>query len=275
MKLYYQFCETDDPEERFEDAAMWKALHDEYGDELKLIPNKEKVPTDGYFFGRGRRFQIGDAPKLLVNDYLPYWKDPAFLKYAGRSFELCNFDQAEAAVKALHTAGKGAFFKATQQKLLTMKLPVGINFRDELEDMAYSFLDQEECIMIQELVPMRFERRFVVINRSIVTHAPCAVHLTPLDYPGMVSAHFTKPTDRHPALFSDYRCEQMAEAVDDIAANMATDHAIVDMAYCDEDVICVEFNPARIGQFGLYANSVRAIAKASRGMLPDVEMAAA
>lgn len=33
----YRLCNTDDPEERLEDAAMWKALHDVHGDNIRAL----------------------------------------------------------------------------------------------------------------------------------------------------------------------------------------------------------------------------------------------
>src|SRR4051812_35062100 len=100
MKLYYRLFETDDPEERLEDAALWKALSDEFGDGIISLDYGAKAPVDGYLLGRGKKMEF-DA-KLPISDHLPYWTDPAFLNACGRSFKLCDWDGAKAEVDRLH-----------------------------------------------------------------------------------------------------------------------------------------------------------------------------
>jgi len=53
--LYYQLTETTDPEERLEDAALYKALYDTFGRGLTLVPGDAPAPEDGLFLGRGKR----------------------------------------------------------------------------------------------------------------------------------------------------------------------------------------------------------------------------
>lgn len=264
MKLYYRLCETTDPEERFEDAAMWKALHDEFGDEITLVGYNDAVPEDGYLFGRGKRFSASEENvRLPVPDYLPYWTDPAFLRVCGRSFKLCDYDEAKSEVARLHADGKDAFIKSIRSKHLTMKVPQGTPLEDALEELAYSFIDMPPCLMVQEFVDMAYERRFVCINREIITYSPIAVHLTPIDVI-YGYAHFRNPSDRRPWMWDENLASQMYEFADNLAKTMATPYAIIDLAVSQGAIVPVEFNPLRIGQFGLYACNVREIARAVR-----------
>ena len=264
MKLYYRLCETTDPEERVEDAAMWKALHDEFGDEISLVGNDDPVPEDGYLFGRGKRWSAEETKVVLpVPDYLPYWTDPAFLRTCGRSFKVCDYEGAVAEVKRLHDEGKDAFVKAVESKLLTAKVPRGVSLDNALGDMIYSFLDMPASLMVQEFVDMAYERRFVCINREIITYSPVAAHLTPIDaiygY-----AHFRRPSDRRPWTWDENLASRMYETADNLAKTMATPHAVIDLAVSNGAIIPIEFNPLRIGQFGLYVCNVREIARAVR-----------
>lgn len=262
MKNYYRLCQTDDPEERLEDAAMWKALHDEFGDQITLIGDDDPNPQDGYLFGRGKKFEwVSNPPKLIAPDHLPYWDDPVFLRACGRSFKLCDFDQAVDEVARIHADGKDAFVKSIKSKHLTMKAPRGSTLRETMAEMAFSFIDLPPCLMVQEFVDMAYERRFVCIARQIITHSPIAVHLTPIDtlygY-----AHFLRPTDSRPWIWDQKLVQRMYETADNIAQTMESPHAIIDLAESSGAIIAVEFNPMRIGQFGLYSCNVREIARA-------------
>lgn len=267
MKLYYRLCQTDDPEERLEDAALWKALHDEFRDGISVVPWDAPAPADGYLFGRGKRMEwVDNAPLLPVPDSLDYWNDPVFLGYCGRSFKLCDWQEAKVEVDRLHADGKDAFVKSIKTKHFLQKIPRGAGLAEALGDMSYEFLDLPSCLMVQEFVDMVFERRFVCIDRKIVTHSPIAVHLTPIDvFYGY--SHFLRPTDRAPHIYDPQLVERMLMTARDIAATMACPHAIVDLAVSDDEVVAVEFNPMRIGQFGLYACNVRLIARATRSLV--------
>lgn len=252
----YTLLESADPEERLEDAALFKAMKDVFGDQLVGCMNGISVdPAPVLQYGRESRFQPSRTPTLK------YWEDPAFLAYTGRSFKVLDWDAAEIEVKRLHSEGKGAFLKSTRCKHYAIKVPVGKSLSDEeFEGMAYSFIDGGPKLMVQEMVPMEFEHRFFVINRQVVTDSPNAVHLTPLDYPYRYS-------HRHPssAIQSIRPISYglaMLKVVEDIAANMATPDAVIDLALVGVKVVCVEFNPFIVGGVGLFASDVRAIAQA-------------
>lgn len=266
MKLYYRLCNTTDPEERLEDAAMWKAMRDIFGEEISLIDYDAKPPQDGYMFGRGRNIEYAARPHLLIKDGMPYWQDPAFLANCRRHFEVLTWEGALRAIENLHGDGKGAFLKATDTKLMTMRLPVGGDMTDLLDAWAYSFIDRPPCLMVQELVEMRYERRFVVIDRKIVTQSPIAAHLTPLDY-SVGNLHYDTPRAPKPALRSPELTQDMTDFVGSIAESMVRDHAVIDVAEIDGSIGIVEFNAARIGQFGLYACDPHAIARAVKNLL--------
>jgi len=271
MKLYYRLCHTTDPEERLEDAALWKALHDEFGDDIALVPYEDPAPQDGYLLGRGKNMEWAvNPPKLPIPDYLPYWTDPAFLKHCGRSFAICDWYGANQEVERLHAANLDAFVKSTKTKHLTQKVPQGLSLSESLEDMAFSFIDVPNCLMVQECIDMAFERRFIAINRQVVTFSPIAVHLTPLDHT-VSYAHFLTPLEKRPWIQSRELAEDMYAVAQSIAEEMATPHAVIDLAVSNDQIVVVEFNSARIGQFGLYACNPREIAKAVRGVVGDID----
>ena len=125
MKLYYRLSEGTDPEERLEDAAMWKALHDEYGGGISLLEPNESWPDDGVVWGRARNSSIATNVNIgRPKSFLPYWDDPVFLSRCGRSFKVCSFSEAETEVAKLHAEGKDAFLKALRTKYYTARIPV-------------------------------------------------------------------------------------------------------------------------------------------------------
>lgn len=266
MRLYYRLTDTQDPEERLEDAALWKAMHDVFEDEITLLPFDAATPQDGYFFGRGKRIEYVRQPHLLIQDSMPYWRDQAFLSNSRRMFKLMTWADAMAEVDRLHKAGLGVFLKATDTKKMAVRLPVGSDMRELTEGWAYSFIDRPPCIMVQELVDMKYERRFVVIDREIITQSPVAVHLTPLNTE-VLSMHYPTPTHRGPAIRSSELTLQMTDFVERVAAEMVPDHAIIDVALINGKIGVIEFNAARIGQFGLYACDPYAIARAVKVLL--------
>lgn len=262
--LYYRLSENRDPEERLEDAAMWKALHDEYGDEIEAIVFGDE--RDGVIFGRGRQYR-GRTSGQPLSEYLPYWTDPAFLEAAGREFHIAPYGKVQAIVSSLHAVGKGAFIKSTRPKHAIIRIPVGRTVDQEFGDLAFSFIDGGPELMVQEECTIEYEHRFFVIDRKIVTHSPIQWALTPLDYPLPPGTVYRTPQDTAPEtclrIVSDL--EGVAVA---IAAKMRIPHASVDCALIDGKAGAIEFNPMQIGQLGLYACDVRALASASRLLIP-------
>ncbi len=265
MKVYYRLTENRDPEERLEEATLWKALHDEYGDDIELwSPSERGVPRDGLLFGRVGIFEEAKGAVLAVSKDLPYWQDPAFTRMAGRSCMFCTLDEAADEVQRLHGLGNDAFVKACFMKAVRVHVPVGKTLSEVLGIMALSFCDAPRCLLVQDWASMRYERRFVVIKRQIITHSPISAWLTPLDGQKYIHHHFASPLDAAPACRDEALTADFVERAEWIAANMLPDSAVIDMASINGDIGIVEFNPAQIGQFGLYGCDARAIAAASR-----------
>lgn len=244
--MKYRISNTLDPEERLEDAAMAKAMADIMGVEIVSDGDAE--------FGRGRRFDGKPKP------YLPYWDDPVFIANAGRSILVTDVDGANAAIADLHASGRGAFVKATDLKLWTGAVPVGSSLQEVMGEMIYSVLDLKRCLIVQPLCDVRFEMRFVSIDRQIVTYSPIAVHLTPisrLQYGQLFE------TPRGKAItFQPTATRSMLNLAGRIATECQFNDVIIDCAMIDGKPGVVEFNPFEIGGFGLYACDPNAIARA-------------
>lgn len=128
MRWTYRLTNIDDPEERLEEAALWKAMHDEYGSAIRPVMGDEPGT-----FGRPRQRD----PMTRLD----YWNDPAFLKWAGRRFSVTDAEGLDRAVRELHDDGLGAFVKSTQDKHCIIRVPVGTRWQDEMDAMIYSFID--------------------------------------------------------------------------------------------------------------------------------------
>lgn len=247
----FRLTENLDPEERLEEAALWKAMHDVYGAKIEAVTEGDAD------YGRGRRLNpfSGQCERSAE---LAYWNDPAFLKHTGRRFWVGQWEEAEAQVQALHADGLGAFIKSTRAKDWITRVPVGQSLSDAADAMAYSYIDGGPAIMVQELATVRYEHRFFVIERRVVTSSPNAAHLTPLDYPQTFD--FETPHDHRPSLFAARGF--LLGVADDIARNMATPDAVIDCALINGEPACVEINPMIVGGVGLFACDVRALASA-------------
>lgn len=242
---FFRLTENKDPEERLEEAALWKAMHDEYGDEIAPLPDDAEA---GVCFGR-----MGSKVRNHVSDKLPYWADPAFLRHTQRRFSVVSYDGLREAVAALHADGLGAFVKSTKSKHCIFKVPLGASFEEAIGAMAYSFMDGGPDLMVQQLIEPTYETRFFCIDRQIVTESPINPHLTPIDF----------PCRSHPTPIAT----ALRRVAFDIADDMETPHASIDCALIDGQPGVVELNPMILGNLGLYACDVRALAKASRQLI--------
>lgn len=238
MTWTFRLTDNLDPEERLEEAALWKAMHDEYGDMVKPITGNVAAT-----FGRTIRAQPGLR--------LEYWSDPAFLSQCQRRFSVVPFDQLELAVGELHEDGLGAFIKSTRDKHAIFRVPVGRDLRDEMDAMVYSFIDGGPELMVQELCEIADEHRFFCIAREIVTFSRNSPELTPLDFP-------SRQSDLSKALLP------LCAVAQQIAATMQMPDAVIDVAYINGVPGAVELNPFWLGQVGLFACDVRALAEAAR-----------
>lgn len=268
-RLSFRLTSNPDPEERLEEAALWKAMHDEYGDSIEALPEGSKGSAGAPTFGRPLRQPSGGGLNPVSNR-LDYWKDPAFLDHAVRSFAVCPFEEAEGAVRALHDRGLAAFVKSTRSKHAIFRVPVGSSFASVIGDMAYSFMDGGPGLMVQEECRIEYEHRFFCIGREIVADSPVQSSLTPIDFPLPGGTVYRRPDSTEPETRPEVT-DNLRNLAERIAAEMACPHASVDCAYVNGRPGAVEFNPMRLGQLGLYAADVRALAKASRKLLQNPE----
>jgi hypothetical protein len=264
----FRLSDNPDPEERLEEAALWKAMYDHYGpDRISPLLSGDAAPANWVLFGRQRgRFQTGQEP---VSDDLPYWDDPAFLAHCGRDFLVIDYEGLPAAVEALHRDGKAAFLKSTRLKHWKATVPVGSSVWDVLGDMAYSFMDGGPHVMVQEAVGMAYERRYFVIGRKVVESSPVMNALTPIDCPVPYGACYRTPTSPKMEILPSVRDRQDC-LVETMAAEMLPEHAVVDVAMVggwDGRPVVIEMNPMVLGQAGLFASSVRELAAASEVLL--------
>jgi hypothetical protein len=241
--LTFRLTDNVDPEERIEEAALWKAMHDEYGEEI--APVTGDVPAT---FGRLRRNES--------EEIFDYWNDPAFLLRANRSFVTVSIDGVDAAVATLHAVGVDAFIKSTRMKHAIFRVPVGRSWSSVCGEMIYSFIDGGPELMVQEFCQIDDEHRFFCIDRKLVTVSRNSPELTPLDYP-MKSI-----------VVGDDRLRELTRVAATIAREMRTPHAVIDVAFINGRAGAVELNPMRLGMVGLFASDVRALAKASRYLAP-------
>jgi hypothetical protein len=264
--LCFRLTENNDPEERLEEAALWKAMHDEYGEAIEAITPKDERPG-AVIFGRGRRFQ-GRAEGNPVPEHLPYWGDKAFLAGCHRVFDTVPYAEVQPLVSALHAMGKGAFIKSTRPKHAIVRVPIGRTVFDEFDALALSFIDGGPPLMVQEECEIEYEHRFFVIDREVVTHSPIQWALTPLDYPLAEGCVYRTPKSKTADIRSDIVADLFGLAKWTATA-MRYPHASIDCALINGEPGVVEFNPMQLGQLGLYACDVRALARASRKLLPS------
>jgi len=244
----YRLTDNLDPEERLEEAALWKAMHDRFGD--AIVPVTGDVHAD---YGRLRRQDTKPG--------MPYWNDPAFLREARRSFVTMPYDDAKSEVARLHNLGQSAFVKSTRDKHAIFRCPVGTSLSEAMGDFVYSFIDGGPALMVQEMVEMTYEWRFFVMDRRIVTDSTNHPDLTPLNFPCRVAY---RTTEGHESCgVGGFMRQPLFDVAQRIAASMATPTAVIDCAYINGNAGCVELNPLHLGNVGLFACDVRALADAA------------
>lgn len=250
--VYFRLTDNCDPEERVEEAALWKALHDEFGDDI--LPLTGPSPEGATVYGRPR-----------LTDHLPslrYWDDPAFLAWTNRPFCLSTMEGLDEAVHDLHERGLGAFVKSTRDKHAIFRIPVGTDPRDVIGDWAYSFIDGGPRLMVQGLADITYEWRFFCVDRVIVADSPNAAHLTPLDFPQ--AGAFKTPQSKVASLSAEGVRSSLLPVAQAIAQDMETEDAVIDCAFINGKPGCVELNPMIFGGVGLFACNVRSLARALR-----------
>jgi hypothetical protein len=263
-RVAFRLTDSVDPEERLEEACLFKAMSDHYGPDAVFAFKDRLCPDpDLPVFGRNLPSHMRSANP--VPSRLDYWNDPAFLRHANRDFHVAAFEDASNIAESMLAVSKGVFVKSTRQKHFTMTLSPGENFREKMGDMAYSFIDGPP-LMVQQLATVEYEYRFFVIDRRVVTSSPNMTALTPLDFPLPPSCVFRTPTssssDRLPDLVAEFT--SLAQSV---AEEMEYPHACIDIALINGRPGVIEFNPMQLGHLGLFACDVRALAAASETLV--------
>lgn len=259
----YRFFNTADPEERLEEAVMWKALHDVHGDDIEVIPAGEDAIPGTVFFGRADKREVimGEIDGIGLRP-VNYWSDQAFLENCGRAIHLCDFDQACRQVAEFHAQGKDAFVKSMDLKYYASLVPAGVSLLEHLDGLEYSFIDMGTCLMVQEAVPMQFEQRFLFVEGELITSSTVQTGLTPAAR--LPEDHYYRtPNSRR----SEYRPDvDLSDFAKEVVRE--TDYGVIgiDCAFNTEtqQPLVIEFNPFQVGQMGLYACDPWAIAEATK-----------
>ena len=287
-RCFYRLSGTLDPEERLEDAVLAKALHDVLGHDLTLLGPDDAFPEGGLHLGRSRRNERIRSP--LSPDHIRYWEDPAFLRFTSRDWGHFDLEGAEAEVARLHEGGRDAVVKSTlSAKHLILRVPRGTRLDAALDAMVYSFCDRPACLLVQERVDMRFERRFLFLDGEMLTQSAVGSHLTPMSRaweagPGVdfEALHLETPGSRRP-IHNPALTARMTERALEIAAASEQVTFCMDLCLIGEDAVRgriepIEWNPFQPGQLGLYGCDPRRIAEGVRDHLaanPDLYQGAA
>jgi len=286
-RCFYRLSNTPDPEERLEDATLAKALHDVLGPDLEILPPDVTYPERGLHLGRTKRMEgiTGNRPNTLSGNEIRYWEDPAFLRSTNREWGLFDLSGAEAEVTRLHESGRDAVVKSTlSPKHLITGAPRGTSLPDALDAMIFSFCDRPPCLLVQERVDMRYERRFLFMDGALLTQSAVGSHLTPMSRvwepargQRFEDLHLSTPGSRD-LIWSPTLTERMTARALEIAA--ASDHQTFCMDLCliGEDlkygvIEPIEWNPFQPGGLGLYGCDPRRIAEGVRAHLeanPDL-----
>nr|WP_250807837.1 ATP-grasp domain-containing protein [Neorhizobium tomejilense] len=266
-KLAFRLTDILDPEERLEEAALFKAISDHYGRDAVLAFRGDECPDpDLPVFGRNMPAYVRNSNP--VPPRLDYWDDAAFLSYVRREFYAVPFDQAEAVVNDMLARGKEVFVKSARQKHFKMVVRQGENFCEKIGDMAYSFIDDGPLMLAQEFAHVEYEHRFFVIDRNVVTHSPNMSDLTPIDHPLPFGTVYRTPASAAPEV-NTFVVSELERLAMSVAEEMDYPHACVDVAFINGNPGVVEFNPMQLGHLGLFACDVRALARASETLVEN------
>lgn len=213
-----------------------------------------------------------------------YWAFPEFHKYAGRDIAVCSngvegrADILEVLEAWRQEGKKKAFIKATTPKTYMCVVYLeDCNSSQDIHDqlsrdgnLGWGLVYNEgrpNAWLVQEYVEMRHERRFFVVDDTVVTSAGCIEEFTPIYNTGL--AHDTKTrevrgSNEYPKENYDVLTVQK-ELAEKVAAElrysgMRRDY-VVDIALRkDGSALVVEFNS--LWNSGLYASSPLLVVKA-------------
>lgn len=263
-RIVFRPYRGDDREERIESDAAQAALGELLGGRLEIVDEIPKAAT--HVFGRTPENWWPRPASLaypaVENQKLAYYEWPGFLENAGRPVFVHDLDGAGARVAEIHATGRDAFVKATRDKYYTGIVPAGTRLIRHLGDLAYSFMESPNCLMVQPRVRMSHEYRIFVVGGTAVTGAGNVTSHTPDDN----VAQFNPLVSERPG---DDRCRADDALVQGyltfaskVVPRMPVSTFVLDVALIDGAVGIVEINPLHLGQVGLFGCDVRRLARA-------------
>ncbi len=273
-RIVFRPYRGDDREERIESDAAQTALADLLTHRLEIL---DDIPSDAtHVFGRTPS-NWWPQPSTLVypapeHQKVDYYRWPGFLDHAGRPVTLHDFDGAKARVAELHASGKDAFVKATRDKFYTGIVPAGTALTSHLGDLAYSFMDTPNCLMVQPRVRMTREYRIFVVDGEAVTGAGNVTSHTP---EANISPFNPLVSDRPAKDVCDHD-EEVVQTYLAFAAmvipKLPVSSLVLDVGMIEGAPGVVEINPLHLGQVGLFGCDVTRLAHAvlrSCGLIED------
>lgn len=263
-RIVFRPYRGDDREERIESDAAQTALSALLFDRLEI---HDDIPIDAtHVFGRTPA-NWWPQPATLVypapeHQKVDYYRWPGFIEHAGRPVTIHDFDGAKARVAALHASGKDAFVKATRDKYYTGIVPAGTGLTRHLGDLAYSFMDTPNCLLVQPRVQMNREYRIFVVDGEAVTGAGNVTSHTPVNniatFNPLVSARPSEDCCDHD--------EEIVQAYlkfsNEVIPKIPISSFVLDVAMIESAPGIVEINPLHLGQVGLFGCDVRRLAHA-------------
>lgn len=210
-----------------------------------------------------------------------YYATDTFRAFAGRQVAVCDLRADTtlfAEMRRLADPDTGAVFVKVVDPVKGGRALVTISpdddddsIREQLtwfEDGLAGMFHHGRTVLVQQVIPMRFEYRFFIVDGRAVTGAGCVEELTPSDRPrGVLHDPRVREHRGQGALVRDldvvnalYRgAETFARAW--IAAGDAPSEYVVDLALNDRnEAVVVEVNGIR--NSGLYASSPAAVVAA-------------
>ncbi len=261
---------TANPDERLENALLYRALRRRLGTRLTGYATTSDVPRGvRAVFGRTcpRRLASRHGPGALVYPAadaleMPYWTDPTFLAAAGRRITVHGLAEAEHAVAAIHARDRKAFVKATKPKLFAQTVDPGSTLLQALGPLAYSLIETPDCLMVQDHIDLVDEYRFFVVAGRIVTGAGAIESDTPAEnrhvFANEVEGRRGSGKRRNdPALMTAY-----LEFAHDFVSAREPGTYVLDVASAAGQTCVVEINPLYLGRVGLYGCDVQRLVDA-------------
>lgn len=274
--LLFSLLESKDPEERLENAMLWKALKDVYGPNIHALSYSEEPGDGDMIFGLPPARQMEASRTALPRDY---WNWEAFRSRISREFGVYTLEEAEQVVDDMNARGKEVFLKATSDKFYTERAKPGASLYKTLGDMVYSFCDIEiPCLMVQEAVDFTHEYRCVIVNGKVVTGSPVVFAATPMARMSLNGENaegllFRSPADPFSAgQYAGPVVTQMKRIANEMAADLKMVSGTIDLGLIGGDskkIEPIEINSGYPGRYGLYFADPVKIAKASVEIVPE------